>query len=318
MSESLKILIVLAVLMFHGVLLGVKLWPLLRSPLRRMAAFCRRTTVETLILSVFLVCAVHRGATKGTNGMDRAAGGCRDEIAEVWNGGHEGTSNDGGCPAVTSTALPSGVKTGAAEDALRFVLFEVSSNAVAFEATWPTGFWLPEGKIDLFAAHDIGTNVWELVGDYDIASADTNLVDVLPKTVFPFPSLDRLFLVLGTRADLDGDGLVDARERLMYGTSPFLADTDGDGLLDGDEQNAVPPLDPLAPDTDGDGYLDGEEVLAGTNPLVHDIGADGTIRYFYDDDDRLVAAHAGVAETSSSTALSPAGNEIRVALLGPQ
>jgi hypothetical protein len=307
MSESLKMLIVLAVLMFHGVLLGVKLWPLLRSPLRRMAAFCRRTTAETLILSVFLVCAVHRGATKGTNGMDRAAGGCRDEIAEVKNGGTVEMSSDGEM-----------LRSGEGAEALRFVLFEVSSNAVAFEATWPTGLWLPEGKIDLFAAHDIGTNVWELVGNYDIASADTNLVDVLPKTMFPFPSPDRLFLVLGTRADLDGDGLIDARERLMYGTSPSLADTDGDGLLDGDEQNAVPPLDPLAPDTDGDGYLDGEEVLAGTNPLVHDIGADGTIRYFYDDDDRLVAAHAGVAETSSSTALSPAGNEISVALLGPQ
>ena len=128
--------------------------------------------------------------------------------------------------------------------------------------------------------------------------------------------MDRLFLQLGTRADLDGDGLMDVREKLMYGTSPFLADTDGDGLADGEEFAHVPPLDPLAADSDGDGYLDGEEVLAGTDPLSQDAGAEHTIRYFYDDDDRLISANSGEGNASSGTLLSPSGNELRTTAIG--
>src|SRR5262245_55562722 len=37
---------------------------------------------------------------------------------------------------------------------------------------------------------------------------------------------------LGPPADTDGDGLSDALETFVYGTSPVLADTDGDGYSD--------------------------------------------------------------------------------------
>lgn len=43
------------------------------------------------------------------------------------------------------------------------------------------------------------------------------------------------YLAADATRDSDGDGLPDAAERLVYGTSPFLADTDGDGVRDGVE-----------------------------------------------------------------------------------
>jgi hypothetical protein len=49
------------------------------------------------------------------------------------------------------------------------------------------------------------------------------------ETRSPFPAA----VVPGT--DTDSDGLTDAEETLIYGTSPRLPDTDSDGFLDGNE-----------------------------------------------------------------------------------
>ncbi len=46
--------------------------------------------------------------------------------------------------------------------------------------------------------------------------------------------------------DADGDGLPDAAERLVHGTSPAVSDTDGDGIADGLE--VAWGMDPLVPD----------------------------------------------------------------------
>jgi len=199
---------------------------------------------------------------------------------------------------------------------LRFTDFSVDTNAVHFAVSIPLCIVLPEGKLDLYAAHDVDTNVWELVGNYDIAPNETNLVDSVPLCMFSFPMLDRLFLALGTWADLDGDAVIDAREKFMYGTSPLFADTDGDGLLDGEELSFVPPLDPLSADTDGDGYLDGEEIFAGTSPLSYNEGAGMTIRYYYDDDGRLISSCVGSGRACSGQSPSPSGNALRTVILG--
>ena len=65
------------------------------------------------------------------------------------------------------------------------------------------------------------------------------------------------FFSLGTRHDADGDGLFDAAELLVHGTSTNAVDTDLDGLSDGEELAFG--TDPLDPDTDGDGLSDGAE-----------------------------------------------------------
>jgi uncharacterized protein (DUF1800 family) len=68
------------------------------------------------------------------------------------------------------------------------------------------------------------------------------------------------------RADTDGDGLSDGRERAL-GTNPLAWDTDGDGLSDGEEANNSPMSSPLLADSDGDGAPDSLERRLGTNPL---------------------------------------------------
>jgi hypothetical protein len=73
--------------------------------------------------------------------------------------------------------------------------------------------------------------------------------------------------------DLDGDGLTDAEEVGVYGTSPVNADTDGDGLEDGAEVSLG--TDPRSPDTDGDELGDGEEIALGTDPNNPDTDGDG-------------------------------------------
>ena len=112
-------------------------------------------------------------------------------------------------------------------------------------------------------------------------------------------------------ADSDFDGVGDGDEVHLYGTAPLLTDTDGDGILDGEELTHVPPLSPVSADSDGDGYPDGEETLSGSNPLLPDDGAGTSVRYYYDEDDRLTTVCAGTMQATSVTVLSPSGNPTR-------
>lgn len=85
---------------------------------------------------------------------------------------------------------------------------------------------------DMFAA-DFATNLsdaatWVYYGRYPGQPPTFSLRDdSLP------PSGGRIYLAADATRDTDGDGLPDEMERLVYGSSPYLADTDGDGLPDG-------------------------------------------------------------------------------------
>ncbi len=70
--------------------------------------------------------------------------------------------------------------------------------------------------------------------------------------------------------DQDGDGLSDAREILIYGTSVATNDTDGDGLTDGEEIYRYG-LNALNPNTDGDWFTDLYEVGYGSNPTDSEV-----------------------------------------------
>ena len=257
----------------------------------------KKRHAEDVLLVIFVFGAICAGGSKGTNGNNRAS----HDVSTVLRQPESGlVLRDGAKRDATQTS-----------EELRFTSFAVDTNAVHFAVSLPSGASLPESKLDLFATHDVDTNIWEFIGCYDIAVNDTNLVDSVALYIFPFPVMDRLFLTLGSRADLDGDGAYDAREKFMYGTSPALSDTDGDGLLDGYELAQVPALDPLSADTDHDGYMDGEEMMSGTSPYLYNNGAGAAIRYYYDDDDRLVGAYSGHDQASSSTSFTPAGNPLR-------
>gem|GEM_PF-1040669 len=66
-------------------------------------------------------------------------------------------------------------------------------------------------------------------------------------------------------ADLDGDGLTNFQELMVFGSDIRKADTDGDGLSDGDEVSLYH-TNPLLADSDGDGLRDGLEIQTGSDP----------------------------------------------------
>lgn len=112
--------------------------------------------------------------------------------------------------------------------------------------------------------------------------------------------------------DSDGDGIPDDIERLVLGTDPHSADTSGDGLSDWDKAYRYD-LNPAVRDTAGDGVSDAEKIAAGTDPRVafspaQSSAASRSIRYTYDDDDRLTGTWFGLGGASTTTGLTPAGN----------
>lgn len=84
---------------------------------------------------------------------------------------------------------------------------------------------------------------------------------------------DELYGDTPTKADTDGDGVVDHLEVVM-GLSPDRSDSDGDGLRDGDEIYLYR-SNPFDTDTDGDTLLDGDEVMIGSSPVMMDTDGDG-------------------------------------------
>jgi hypothetical protein len=100
-------------------------------------------------------------------------------------------------------------------------------------------------------------------------------------------------------ADLDADGLEDAREAAL-GTDPRQPDSDDDGLTDRDEVDIFG-TDPLNPDTDGDGIGDAEELgSTGSNPFLADSDGDGI------SDGDEIAARADPVDEGSTPVVLPA------------
>ena len=73
--------------------------------------------------------------------------------------------------------------------------------------------------------------------------------------------------------DFDNDGLTEAQEEDIYGTSDLDPDSDDDGLVDGPEVN-IHSTNPAKADTDGDGMPDGWENTHSLNPLANEAAAD--------------------------------------------
>lgn len=117
------------------------------------------------------------------------------------------------------------------------------------------------------------------------------------------------YFLIAARGDIDtdGDGIPDGMEKLQFHTNPNLWDSSGDGLSDWMKIYRYG-LDPLLRDTDGDGFEDDEEIRAGMNPSIQNNGAGTTIRYYYDDDDRLTGSYSGAKQGAATATLTPVGN----------
>lgn len=267
-------------------------------PLRKFASFRGKSLAELALIAVIAGGFVHHGATK-TNGGARS--GCESlppaENAEAQSGSWSAETADCGQPA-----LP--MRTGSG---LCFLGIEPQTNGVALAIALP-----PDGvtgnAFDLFCTTNL-LAAWSLLGEVPVGvSASTAEVFVARTDMPGSPAImpSAAFFDAATHEDTDGDGLYDGREIRLHGTDPARWDTDGDGLADGYE--VAQGLSPLLLDTDADGYPDDEEIAAQTDPLSPNVGASGSIRYFYDDDDRLVSVYVGLDGGASTTHWSSSGN----------
>ena len=153
--------------------------------------------------------------------------------------------------------------------------------------------------VDVFAGERLDSGDWSLC-------ASTNALHPFTELTIPSPVASRFFAASRGDVDLDGDGIPDGREAFLYHTKPSLWDTGGDGLSDG--VKVAQGLNPLLRDTDCDGFDDDEELASGSDPAAATSGSAATIRYIYDDDDRLTAAYVGASHGAATVALTPAGN----------
>jgi len=153
--------------------------------------------------------------------------------------------------------------------------------------------------VDVFAREHLDFGDWSLC-------ASTNAIHPFTELTIPSPTASRFFAASRGDVDLDGDGIPDGREVFLYHTNLALWDTSGDGLSDG--VKVAQGLNPLLRDTDGDGFEDDEELAYDSDPMAFAPGANATIRYIYDDDDRLTATYSGARQGAATVSLSPAGN----------
>lgn len=91
----------------------------------------------------------------------------------------------------------------------------------------------------------------------------------------------RIYTILPSSIDSDGDGLSNSYETNITETDPLNTDSDGDGITDDKEDldsdnldnyvESVIGTDPKVSDTDMDSMDDGDELTAGRNPLLPEL-----------------------------------------------
>lgn len=121
---------------------------------------------------------------------------------------------------------------------IRFDSIVYDMTNVAFTVLMPTNY--ADIGYDVFTRPDLGDGRWYWLDNkestvtnfsYSVASLDNFLSQ--EGVGGSYASLG--FFTIGSLCDSDGDGLTDAYEMLVLGTSPEQTDTDMDGISDGEE-----------------------------------------------------------------------------------
>lgn len=194
---------------------------------------------------------------------------------------------------------------------LLMAISATTNGTVELEIEWPTGF---SDTLEIYSASDLVVGDWQFAFTNITTLGETNFVWVDTGST---NQSQRFYIPGNADLDEDFDGLASDRERYLYKTRSDLFDTDGDGLGDGWEMGyGFLPLSTVGTngalgDTDNDGYGNLEEQLKDTNPLQSnssgDTGTVATIRYYYDEDDRLTDFYSG-AEVAQKTILTATHN----------
>ena len=202
-------------------------------------------------------------------------------------------------PGYPSLVLPSDTNR------LAFAAVQAGSNSLELSVYTPVDR-LP---VDLLTRPALGssTNTWLI---------RSTLFPVAPFDTWSGPYLGSMGFFLAARCDTDSDndGIADDRETFVLGTDPHKWDSAG--LAIGDfARMYVYGLAPLLRDTNGDGMDDDEAILRGMNPVTQNAGVGAsTIRYLYDQDDRLTGTFTttsgGTGGGAGLYTVSPAHNTL--------
>jgi len=107
-----------------------------------------------------------------------------------------------------------------------------TNGLVELEVGWPASF---TNNLEIFASTNLLERGWQVVSACLSTTGATSLVWVdTDSTTYA----QRFYIAGNADLDTDGEGLVDARENLLFGTDPSMPDSDHDGISDYDEIHA--------------------------------------------------------------------------------
>lgn len=267
MMDTLKYVLTTIAVVCSGILfmMSFVLWLHERHiyPLYELTKLARRPKFELFLLLFIVGGLIQYGATKGTNGNDRAALGQSMRVAPRVV--PVAVDSDGFCmptnfPTVTN---------------LCFWGIEKSSGSVALGIVWPENYLFENSAIDVFGHWQLSTNGWCHLAEIDVSEASSNAIVEIATASFPTNLMENAaFFRMASQDDADGDGVSDKIEEWCAGTNPNCSDSDGDFIEDGEE--LARGMNPKSTDSDGDGLSDMQELCVyETDPLNVDSDGDG-------------------------------------------
>lgn len=185
-------------------------------PLREVTQLIRRPWFEVALILCLVGGMVQYGATKGTNGTDRAEQPMRYAPPSAQAGDRSALDGPADCREVTN---------------LCFTEIAPLSNSVRLSLAWPTNLFCGGTTLDFFSKVGSLTNAWNWVAAEYAMAGSTNLEVELPYPIdTPIPTAmfymanDRYTSAV-TMADPDRDGIPNVYE-LHHGTNPYVADSE--------------------------------------------------------------------------------------------
>lgn len=123
-------------------------------------------------------------------------------------------------------------KSSEAATNLQMVTGSITNGVVEIEIGWPIFF---TNNMEVFACTNLLEHDWQVVSS---SLSTTGVTSVVWVDTDSTNHTQRFYIVGNADLDTDGEGLVDARENLLFGTDPSMPDSDHDGISDYDEVHA--------------------------------------------------------------------------------